>query len=142
MMPVRAAQRAPWRAPMRTQYRYASGHGPSYNEPSGMYGALSHQATCLAKRCVSPYHLRQPPAPGTKRVKDAWENIWYWGMYGGVAAFAVVMYFKPDRRYVLHLAHCSVRSWAAPEAEKRLDESGLPWRYKPSPNSGYPNGIP
>lgn len=36
----------------------------------------------------------------------------------------------------------SVRVWAAPEAEKRLDESGLEWRYKPSPNSGYPNGIP
>ena len=30
----------------------------------------------------------------------------------------------------------------APEAEKRLDESGAAWRYKPSPNSGYPNGIP
>lgn len=36
----------------------------------------------------------------------------------------------------------SVRQWATPEAEKRLDESGLPWRYKPSPNSGYPDGIP
>ncbi|WFD17965.1 hypothetical protein MCAP1_000176 [Malassezia caprae] len=115
MMPVRAAQRATARAATQVQCRYASGHGPSYNEPSGyLFG-------------------EKPPAPGTKRVKDAWENIWYWGMYGGVAAFAVVMYFKPDR---------SVRSWAAPEAEKRLDASGLPWRYKPSPNSGYPNGIP
>jgi len=36
----------------------------------------------------------------------------------------------------------SVRKWAAPEAEKRLDESGSEWRYKPSPNSGYPDGIP
>ncbi|EDP43679.1 hypothetical protein MGL_1892 [Malassezia globosa CBS 7966] len=43
------------------------------------------------------------------------------------------MYFKPDN---------SVRKWAAPEAEKRLDESGSEWRYKPSPNSGYPDGIP
>ncbi|WFD25622.1 hypothetical protein MNAN1_000585 [Malassezia nana] len=115
MMPVRAMTRVAARTAPRVQQRYASGHGPSYNEPSGyLFG-------------------EKPPAPGTKRVKDAWENIWYWGMYGGVAVFAVVMYFKPDR---------SVRSWAGPEAEKRLDASGLPWRYKPSPHSGYPNGIP
>ena len=37
-------------------------------------------------------------------------------MYGGAAVFALVMYFKPDR---------SVRTWAAPEAEKRLDEAGI-----------------
>ncbi|WFC98593.1 hypothetical protein MYAM1_001323 [Malassezia yamatoensis] len=50
-----------------------------------------------------------------------------------MAAFAVLLYFKPDK---------SARQWATPEAEKRLDESGLPWRYKPSVNSGYPEGIP
>lgn len=49
-----------------------------------------------------------------------------------MAAFAVLLYYKPDR---------SVRQ-LAPEAEKRLDESGAAWRYKPSPNSGYPNGVP
>ncbi|WFD02868.1 hypothetical protein MOBT1_001555 [Malassezia obtusa] len=75
----------------------------------------------------------KPPAPGEKRQKAAWEPIWYWGFYGGMAAFAVLLYYKPDK---------SVRQWATPEAEKRLDESGLPWRYKPSPNSGYPDGIP
>ena len=58
---------------------------------------------------------------------------WYLGMYGGAAVFALVMYFKPDR---------SVRTWAAPEAEKRLDEAGIEWRYKPSPHSGFPMGIP
>lgn len=47
-------------------------------------------------------------------------------------ATGVLLYFKPDR---------SVRQWATPEAEKRLDASGKEWRYKPSPNSSYPNGI-
>ncbi|WFD29268.1 hypothetical protein MSPP1_000275 [Malassezia sp. CBS 17886] len=89
--------------------RFASG-GSSYNEPSGyLFG-------------------EKPPAPGTKRVQAPWEKLWYYGMYGGFAVFAVFLYFKPDR---------SVRHWATPEAEKRLDESGLPWRYKPSPNSSY-----
>lgn len=92
--------------------------------------------------------LTQPPAPGTKREKAAWEPFWYWGFYGGMAAFAALLYFKPDRRYVtawpffFWVLTYSVRQWATPEAEKRLDESGLPWRYKPSPNSGYPNGVP
>ncbi|KAL4399981.1 hypothetical protein ACI68E_002894 [Malassezia pachydermatis] len=114
-MPLRAAQRVSARTASPMQIRRASGHGPSYNEPSGyLFG-------------------EKPPAPGTKRVKDAWEWPWYLGMYGGAAAFVVAMWYKPDK---------SVRVWAAPEAEKRLDESGLEWRYKPSPNSGYPNGIP
>ncbi|KAI3626388.1 hypothetical protein CBS9595_001749 [Malassezia furfur] len=93
---------------LRMQRRYAGGP-PSYNEPSGyLFGEK-------------------------KREKAAWERLWYWGFYGGMAAFGVLLYYKPDK---------SVRQWATPEAEKRLDESGLPWRYKPSPNSGYPEGIP
>ncbi|WFD45636.1 hypothetical protein GLX27_000258 [Malassezia furfur] len=91
----------------------------------------SRRATSLVKRWVA--RLTQPPAPGQKREKAAWERLWYWGFYGGMAAFGVLLYYKPDK---------SVRQWATPEAEKRLDESGLPWRYKPSPNSGYPEGIP
>lgn len=94
---------------------YASGHGPQYNEPTGyLFG-------------------EKPPAPGTKRVKDNWEDLWYYGFYGSIVAFGFLYYFKPDN---------SVRNWARPEAEKRLDESGREWRYKPTPYSGYPNGIP
>ncbi|WFD05230.1 hypothetical protein MVES1_000558 [Malassezia vespertilionis] len=97
-----------------SQRRYAGG-APSYNEPSGhLFG-------------------EKPPPKGQKREKQAWENMWYIGMYGGMVAFGVLYYFKPDR---------SVRHWATPEAEKRLNESGVPWRYKPSPYSGYPEGIP
>ncbi|WFD42680.1 hypothetical protein MPSI1_001328 [Malassezia psittaci] len=105
---------APRPASLGVQRRYAGGQ-PSYNEPSGyLFG-------------------EKPPADGQKREKAAWEPIWYWGFYGGMAAFAVLLYYKPDK---------SARQWATPEAEKRLDESGLPWRYKPSVNSGYPDGIP
>lgn len=35
----------------------------------------------------------------------------------------------------------SIQTWARAEARKRLDASGEPWQYKPSPNSDYPNGI-
>jgi len=59
--------------------------------------------------------------------------MWYYGFYGSMVAVGVLLYFKPDR---------SVREWAGAEAEKRLDASGKEWRYKPTPNSGYPNGIP
>lgn len=27
------------------------------------------------------------------------------------------------------------------EAKERLEASGEVWQYKPSPNSGYPNGV-
>lgn len=108
---------------------YASGHGPSYNEPSGASKLTRISVWRKGTTCANP----QPPAPGTKRVKDSWEDLWYYGFYGSIIAAGVLYYFKPDH---------SVRDWARPEAEKRLDESGREWRYKPTPYSGYPNGIP
>lgn len=42
----------------------------------------------------------QPPPPGQKRKKEDWENVWYYGMYGGMALAAVLLYYKPDTRYV------------------------------------------
>ena len=36
----------------------------------------------------------------------------------------------------------SIESWAKPEARKNLEASGKPWKYEPSPNSGYPDGLP
>lgn len=33
---------------------------------------------------------------GQKRVKEDWENIYYWGMGGGMALAAVLLYYKPD----------------------------------------------
>lgn len=42
----------------------------------------------------------QPPPPGQKRKKEDWENVWYYGMYGGMALAAVLLYYQPDTRYV------------------------------------------
>ncbi|GAA5798212.1 ESSS subunit of NADH:ubiquinone oxidoreductase [Helicostylum pulchrum] len=69
------------------------GHGtPSYNEPGGY----------LFSEKV--------------RVKEDWENIYYFGMGGGFLAMAVALYYKPDT---------SVVSWAKKEAEKSLKEKGI-----------------
>nr|XP_018263196.1 uncharacterized protein I303_04689 [Kwoniella dejecticola CBS 10117]OBR85354.1 hypothetical protein I303_04689 [Kwoniella dejecticola CBS 10117] len=63
--------------------RYAS-HGPSYNPPSGyLFG-------------------ERPPKDG-KRVKESWENIYYVGMFGGMALAAVIIAYKPDTRYVVSI---------------------------------------
>lgn len=44
-------------------------------------------------------HTFQPLPPGQKRVKEDWENIWYFGMFGSMALAAVLLYYKPDTRY-------------------------------------------
>lgn len=38
---------------------------------------------------------------GQKRVKEDWENIYYWGMGGGMALAAVLLYYKPDTSCVI-----------------------------------------
>jgi hypothetical protein len=40
----------------------------------------------------------KPPPPGQKRVKEDWENIWYFGMFGSMAFATVMLYYKPDTR--------------------------------------------
>ncbi|VDB99700.1 unnamed protein product [Peniophora sp. CBMAI 1063] len=76
--------------------RYAS-HGAHYNEPTGnLFG--------------------EPPlAPGQKRKWEWWEPLWYFGMYGGMAAAAVGLYFKPDT---------SIKTWALKEAKARMEARG------------------
>ncbi|EPQ32048.1 uncharacterized protein PFL1_00246 [Pseudozyma flocculosa PF-1] len=95
------------------QTRLASG-GSSYNQPTGHLFA------------------EKPLSKGQKRVKEDWENMWYIGMFGGLVFAGVVLMFKPDT---------SVQPWAMAEAKKRLEASGEVWQYKPSPNSGHPNGA-
>ncbi|PWN89135.1 hypothetical protein FA10DRAFT_267730 [Acaromyces ingoldii] len=95
------------------QRRFASGGG-GYNQPTGhLFG-------------------EKPPPPGTKRAKEDWENLWTYGMFGGMAFGGVLLFYKPDT---------SIQTWAMAEAKKRLEESGEVWQYKPSPNSGHPNGV-
>jgi len=34
-------------------------------------------------------------------VKEDWENVWYYGMLGGMGFAGVMLYYKPDTRCVL-----------------------------------------
>ncbi|RUS18375.1 hypothetical protein BC937DRAFT_88835 [Endogone sp. FLAS-F59071] len=81
-------------------------HAPQWNEPGGyLFG-------------------EKPLAPGEKRVKEGWEDIYYWGMGGGMLFAAIALYYKPDT---------SVVTWATKEAEKSLKEKGISLDY---PKSG------
>ncbi|KAK4057549.1 Serine/threonine-protein kinase rio2 [Microbotryomycetes sp. JL221] len=76
--------------------RPASG-GAHYNAPSGyLFG-------------------EKPSAPGQKRVKEDWETIYYWGMGGGMALAAVLLYYKPDT---------SIEGWARKEAKAKMAAAG------------------
>ncbi|KAI4645665.1 hypothetical protein J4E93_005242 [Alternaria ventricosa] len=72
-----------------------SGHGPSYDPPSGWLFGVK---------------------PGEQYEKEGWENAMYWG-FGGACAFGVVAYaFKPDT---------SIQTWALEEARRRLEAEGI-----------------
>ncbi|KAH8102463.1 Ndufb11, NADH dehydrogenase 1 beta subcomplex subunit [Cristinia sonorae] len=89
--------RATPRSLQRIGRRNASHGGPHYNEPSGyIFG-------------------EKPLPPGQKRVKEPWERIWFWGMYGSMAVGAVLLYYKPDT---------SIQSWALKEAKARMEARG------------------
>ena len=51
-----------------------------------MYAPLTH--VCLS----------QPPAAGKKRAKEDWEDLWTYGMFGGMAFGAVLLWYKPDTK--------------------------------------------
>ncbi|KAG1443897.1 hypothetical protein G6F56_010504 [Rhizopus delemar] len=82
----------------RPSFIRRGGHGtPSYNEPSGY---LFNEKTAY--------------------VKEGWEDIYYFGMGGGMFAMAVALYYKPDTSLV---------TWAKKEAEKSLKEKGITLEY-------------
>jgi len=84
--------------------RFASHGAPHYNEPTGyLFG-------------------EKPPAPGQKRVKEDWENIWYIGMFGTMGLAALLLYYKPDT---------SIQGWALKEAKTRMEARGEKVQYEP-----------
>ncbi|KAL1917314.1 uncharacterized protein VTP21DRAFT_4970 [Calcarisporiella thermophila] len=82
--------------------RRGGGHHQEWNQPSGrLFG-------------------EKPLAPGQKRVKEDWETVYYWGMFGGLTFGAIAYYYKPDT---------SITTWATKEAEQRLRERGVSLEY-------------
>jgi hypothetical protein len=56
----------------------------------------------VPKRRPTDHRLFPPRTKtGQKRVKEDWENIYYYGFGGGMLLGAVLIYYKPDTRYVL-----------------------------------------
>ncbi|ORY78088.1 ESSS subunit of NADH:ubiquinone oxidoreductase-domain-containing protein [Leucosporidium creatinivorum] len=83
----------------------SGGGGTHYNPPTGyLFG-------------------EKPLAPGQKRVKEDWENIYYWGMGGGMALAAVLLYYKPDT---------SIEGWARKEAQAKQAAAGETPKYERS----------
>ncbi|KAH9022970.1 ESSS subunit of NADH:ubiquinone oxidoreductase [Lactarius pseudohatsudake] len=89
-----------------TSKRFASHGAPHYNEPTGYLFS------------------EKPPAPGQKRVKEDWENIWYFGMFGSLGLAGVLLYYKPDT---------SIQGWALKEAKARMDARGEKVHYETPP---------
>ncbi|GAA6019645.1 hypothetical protein JCM10207_006955 [Rhodosporidiobolus poonsookiae] len=84
------------------------------------------------RRAASGVHYHEPtgrlfgekaPAPGQKRVKEDWENIYYYGFGGGMLLGAVLIYYKPDT---------SIEGWARQQAKEKMDKAGETPSYQKS----------
>ncbi|KAK1759688.1 putative nadh-ubiquinone oxidoreductase [Echria macrotheca] len=82
-------------APFSTTARRQGGGGAQYDPPTGWLFGVK---------------------PGEKYEKEGWENIWFYGFYGSLGAFAVAYAFKPDT---------SIQTWALEEARRRLEAEGI-----------------
>jgi hypothetical protein len=92
---------------LRSSIRHSSSHGPTYNSPTGkLFGESA-------------------PLPGQKRQKEEWEDIYYYGLGGGMALGAVLIYYKPDT---------SLEGWAVKEAAARLESKGETVRFLSRPS--------
>ncbi|BGP01131.1 hypothetical protein NBRC10512_000480 [Rhodotorula toruloides] len=91
-------------AAQQQQRRSASG-GIHFNEPSGrLFG-------------------EKPLKPGQKRVKEDWENIYYYGFGGTCLLTAIGLYYKRDT---------SIQTWARAEAMKKMEAEGTLPTYERS----------
>lgn len=85
---------------------------------------------------------------GQKRVKEDWENIYYYGFGGGMLLGAVLIYYKPDTRCVIlpsfsllfsslrgegidrsgSVSH-SIEGWARKQAQEKMAAAGETVRF-------------
>lgn len=83
-----------------------------------------------------------------KRQREDWELIWIYGMTGSILFGSVIMYFKPDTRFVRPPYHLldtnkltggfflnSITSAALVEAKQRLEARGDSAKYIPPSSS-------
>ncbi|KAF9956607.1 hypothetical protein BGZ65_002562 [Modicella reniformis] len=99
---VRSFTRTPLRRAV--QLRRGGGHSEGYNQPTGyLFG-------------------EKPLPPGTKRVKEDWENMYIYGFMGSMVVGTAIVYYKPDT---------NVHSWAYREAKARMEARGEDVKYKP-----------
>ncbi|KAF9576327.1 hypothetical protein EC968_009301 [Mortierella alpina] len=97
---IRSLTRTPFRRAVQLR---RGGHGEGYNQPTGyLFG-------------------EKPLAPGTKRVKEDWENLFVFGFGGAMVLGTVLMYYKPDT---------NVHTWAYREAKARMAARGETVEYK------------
>ncbi|KAF9170738.1 hypothetical protein BGX21_001612 [Mortierella sp. AD011] len=97
---IRSFTRTPFRA--AAQLRRGGGH-EGYNLPTGyLFG-------------------EKPLAPGAKRVKGDWENMFLYGFGGSMVFGTALVYYKPDT---------NVQTWAYKEAKARMEARGEPVEYK------------
>jgi len=127
--------------------RFASHGAPQFNEPSGyLFGEKVRSGESLLHwENQSDLLYVKPLPPGQKRVKEDWENVWYWGMFGTMAFAAVLLYYKPDTRCVrlkdflsstsLICQFLSIQTWALQEAKNRMEARGEKYKYEPSSSS-------
>lgn len=82
--------------------RFGSGE-PQYEEPTGnLFNEPVQPIMPIATDdTVANYdttsYTRQPLAPGTKRVKENWENWYYYGLGGAFLFGGIALYYKPKQ---------------------------------------------
>ncbi|KAF9189483.1 hypothetical protein BGZ51_009518 [Haplosporangium sp. Z 767] len=93
------------RTPFRRAIQLSRGGGQAegYNQPTGyLFG-------------------EKPLAPGAKRVKEDWENLYLYGFFGSMVFGTAVVYYRPDT---------NVHTWAYREAKARMAARGETVEYK------------
>ncbi|KAF9313225.1 hypothetical protein BG003_005487 [Podila horticola] len=99
---TRSFTRSAFRNPS-IQLRRGGGHAEGYNQPTG-------------------YLFGEKPLPaGTKRVKEDWESLFFYGFMGSMVFGTAVIYYKPDT---------NVHTWAYREAKARMEARGEAVEYK------------
>ncbi|KAI5289626.1 hypothetical protein KEM54_003540 [Ascosphaera aggregata] len=91
----RCVVRSSQRNTFSTQADLRSAHGDHYDSPTGWLFGVK---------------------PGHKYVKEGWEGLFMYGVWGSLIATGVAYTFRPDT---------SIQTWALEEARRRLEKEGI-----------------